>query len=112
MPNFETIIKRAEATGLPVAHIEFKDTKQKPAPGPPFLIYLSSEKQRGSDDKNRIREIRGSIELYTDRKPAPELEAKVEEEVLFDVDFEKYQTPIREENMIQTAYDFNLTQKK
>lgn len=112
MATLETIIQRAEATGLPVAHNEFVSTKQKPAPDPPFICWLSSERQRGSDDKNRIREIAASIELYTDRKEDPELEKRIENEVLFDVEFQKIQAKIEEENMVQTAYDFTITQKK
>ena len=112
MPTLETIIQRAEATGLPVAHNEFVDTKQNPAPEPPFICWLSSEKQRGSDNKNRIREIAASLELYTDRKEDPELEARIENEVLYDIEFQKYQAKIEDENMVQTAYDFNITQKK
>ena len=112
MPTLETIIQRTKAIGIPVAHIEFVDTKQKPAPEPPFICWLSTEKQRGSDDKNRIREISGSLELYTDRKEDPELESRIENEVLFDVEFQKYQAKIEDENMVQTAFDFNLTQKR
>lgn len=111
MLTFETILKRAEAVGIPIAFVEFRDTKQNPAPEPPFLIYLYTEKQRGSDDRNRIREISASLELYTDRTQDPELEAKIEKEVLSDVDFEKFPLPIHEENMFQTAYDFTIIQK-
>lgn len=111
MPTLETIIERAAGIGLPVAFVEFKDTKQNPAPEPPFLIYLYTEKQRGSDDRNRIREISASLELYTDRVQDPELEARIENEVLFDVDFTKFPLPIHEENMFQSAYDFTIIQK-
>ena len=110
-PTLETIISRAEAQGIPIAHNEFVATKQKPVPAPPFICWLSSEKRRGSDEKNRIKEVSGSLELYTDRKEDPELEEKIETEVLFDIPFQKYQAMIREENMVQTAYDFVTTEK-
>ena len=62
--------------------------------------------------KNRIREIDASLELYTDRKADPKLEARIEEEVLFDVEFLKQGVLIQSENMFQTAYDFSVVQKK
>ena len=79
---------------------------------PPFLVYLSTERQRGDDTKNRIREIEGSLELYTERKADPDLEKQIEEKVLFDVEFRKYQAQIPQEDTTQTAYDFTITQKK
>lgn len=68
MTTFEEIIKRAEGLGLPIARNQFTATNKKPVPDPPFLVYLSAERQRGDDTKNRIREIEGSLELYTERK--------------------------------------------
>ena len=74
MTTFEEIIKRAEGLGLPIARNQFTATNKKPVPDPPFLVYLSAERQRGDDTKNRIREIEGSLELYTERKADPDLE--------------------------------------
>ena len=83
----------------------------RPKMQPPFICWLSSEKQRGSDDRNRIKEISASIELYTDRKEVQALEELIETKVLFDIPFQKYQERIREENMVQTAYQFVTTEK-
>ncbi len=58
--TFEEIIKRAEGLGLPIAQNQFTGTNKKPVPNPPFLVYISTERQRGDDTKNRIREIEGS----------------------------------------------------
>ena len=80
MTTFEEIIKRAEGLGLPIARNQFTATNKKPVPDPPFLVYLSAERQRGDDTKNRIREIEGSLELYTERKADPDLEKQIEEE--------------------------------
>lgn len=44
--------------------------------------------------------------------PDESLEGRIEEEVLSDLPFRKYQTEITSENMVQTAYEFNITQKK
>lgn len=109
--RYERIIERAVALGLPIAEYEFRDTKKNPAPDPPFLIYFSSEDQTGTDAKNRIRRINGSIELYTDRNPDHNLERRIEREVLFDIEFHKTTAPIQSENMYQTAYDFIVVQK-
>ena len=77
MTTFEEIIKRAEGLGLPIARNQFTATNKKPVPDPPFLVYLSTERQRGDDTKNRIREIEGSLELYTERKADPDLEKQI-----------------------------------
>lgn len=112
MARYEQIVERAGQIGLPIAEYEFRDTKQNPAPDPPFLIYFSSEDQDGPDDFNAIRRIAASIELYTERKPDHSLEKRIENEVLFDVPFHKTTAPIQSENMFQTAYDFSVVQKK
>lgn len=111
MVTFEEVLQRAATLGLPIAHNEFVVTKATPAPDLPFLCWLSEESQRGSDDRNRIREISGSIELYTDRKPDEAIEKKIESLVLYDVAFTKNQVLIQNENMVQTAYDFQIVQK-
>lgn len=112
MTTLDDVLRRLATLGLPVAFREFKDTKKNPAPEPPFAVYLAQERQRGSDDKNRLREVSASIELYTDRAPDAALEKRIEEEVLFDVEFDKYQAEIKTENVVQTAYDFEILQKK
>ena len=109
--KYERIIERAVALGLPIAEYEFRDTKKNPAPDTPFRIYFCSEDQTGTDERNTIRKISGSIELYTDRKPDHDLERRIEREVLFDIEFHKTTAPIQSENMYQTAYDFNVVQK-
>lgn len=112
MLTIEEIIKRATAIGLPIAKNAWKKTAKKPVPDPPYIVYLVSESRRGNDTKNTICEIDGSLELYTDRTPDESLEGRIEEEVLFDLPFSKYQAEITSENMVQTAYEFNITQKK
>lgn len=112
MGKYEQVIERAQKFGLPVAEYEFRDTKKSPAPKPPFLIYFCSEDQNTTDAENvKIRQINGSIELYTDRTPDHDLERRIERDILFDIDFHKTTAPIQSENMYQTAYDFTVTQK-
>lgn len=112
MTTFEKILERAEGLKIPIAHNEFLKTNKTQLPDPPFMVWLSSERQRGDDKKNRVREIEGSLEIYTEKKADPTLEKKIEEEVLFDVEFRKYQATISSENTVQTAYDFTIIQKK
>lgn len=112
MPTFEAILERAEKLGLPMAKEKFVKTNKKPIPDLPYLIYLTEETQRGSDQRNMLREIDASLELYTDRKADEELERRIEKEVLFDISFRKDQATIESENMVQTAYEFAITQKK
>ena len=102
----------ASRNGGRVTKNAWKKTAKKQIPDPPYIVYLVSEDQRGDDNKNTIREIDGSIELYTDRTPDESLEGRIEEEVLSNLPFRKYQTEITSENMVQTAYEFNITQKK
>ncbi len=111
MTTFEEILDRAEKLGLPMALNEFTVTNSKPAPELPFICYLIDETRRGADQKNMIREINASFELYTDRYPDKEIEARMESEVLSDIAFTKNQVKIDSENMIQTAYDITITQK-
>ena len=114
MATLELILKRAEALGLPMAEDFFAEKKGKPLPTPPYICYLATTKERGHDFKNVLREVTGSLELYTDRKDNPELpmlQRRIEKEVLFDVEFRKYQAFISEENMEQTAYEFELLEK-
>lgn len=112
MPTIEEIIKRATAIGLPITKNAWKKTAKKQIPDPPYIVYQVSEDHRGDDNKNRIRKIEGSLELYTDRTPDESLEGRIEEEVLSDLPFSKHQAEITSENMVQTAYEFNITQKK
>ena len=109
--NFEGIVKRLEEKGLPVAHNEFVATSKNPIPSPPFFVWMAKETQRGGDTRNFLREISAAIELYTERRPDTELERWMETEVLRDVEFERFQTLIPDENIVQTAYQFTILQK-
>lgn len=111
-PTFEEIIRRAEALGYPITEFAFKGTKKDPVPEPPFIVYLRTVRSSGSDDRNRMDEIDGSIELYTARKPDRAIETRIEEEVLSDIPYQKDQAEIRNEGTVQTAYDFTILQKK
>lgn len=112
MVTLDMVLERASKLDIPMAYIQFDPNGQEEPPQPPYICWLSHERQRGRDDKNCIQEISASIELYTDQTVDQTLEKQIEEMVLYDVEFDKYQTAIEEEEMIQTAYEFEIVQKK
>ena len=111
MASFDSIIARAVSLGYPIAKNEFVITKKNPAPTLPFIVYVSQETQSGHDMKNCIKRTEAIIELYTDRTPDEAVEAEIEKRVLYDVEFDKLQTIIHDENMVQTAYEFIIVEK-
>ena len=54
--TLDTIIERFRKLNLPMALNEFTITSRTPAPTLPYICYLIDETQRGSDQKNMIRE--------------------------------------------------------
>lgn len=56
-------------------------------------------------------EIHAALELYTDKVADNSLEKEIEENVLFDVEYTKYQETIESEDMVQTAYEFTIYEK-
>lgn len=114
MPTFNEIITRATALGYPIAENEFVITKQTPPPTLPFICYQRIEHYKGTDDLVRLRTTEIALDFYTDRRLSESDIAKIAEfqrKVLFDLEYTKTQTFIREENMTQTAFDFSITEK-
>lgn len=111
MITFETLLARAEALGLPLARNEFVATKKNPAPEPPFIIWLRADTARGADNVSNILETNGAFELYTEGVDTA-LEARLENEVLQDVEYRRFQAPIPSENLTQTAYEVTILQKR
>lgn len=66
---------------------------------------------RGSDERILLHEIHAALELYTDKVADNSLEKEIEENVLFDVEYTKYQETIESEDMVQTAYEFTIYEK-
>lgn len=110
MTTYEDIIERVKALGIPTAEYEFTDTKQNPAPAPPFIAYFETESISGPDGFARIRDVTATVELYTDRDRDPELESKLEA-CFHDIDYTKTPAKISEENMFYVSYEFELKQK-
>lgn len=110
--RLETIIDRAKEMGLPLAKDAFRETKENPLPVPPYLVYIVPQVVgRGSDERILLHEIHAALELYTDKVADGSLEKEIEEKVLFDVDYTKYQDTIESEDMVQTAYEFTIYEK-
>ena len=110
--RLETIIKRAESLGLPIAKAAFRETRETPLPEPPYLVYITPQiNGRGGDDVILVHEIFAALELYTDKAANGELEKLIEEKVFFDTDYQKYQDTIEDEDMVQTAYEFTIYEK-
>ena len=78
----------------------------------PYLVYIVPQVVgRGSDERILLHEIHAALELYTDKVADGSLEKEIEEKVLFDVDYAKYQDTIESEDMVQTAYEFTIYEK-
>lgn len=102
------LTRRAESMGLPIAKNAFEGTLESPVPDLPYLVYLITRVVgRGADDINNLVAEDWSLELYTvaDDGAAAEIMERIENEVLFDVEYEKFIVPIEEEECFQTAYE-------
>lgn len=110
--RFDTILERLDAFGLPYAHLQFEDSETNPAPKPPVIVYLATVTPRGPDcGPAMLEQVEAAIELYTDY-PDSGLESRLEVEILEGVDFRKFQAVIDSENLVQTAYEFTILQKR
>ena len=115
--GFERIVSLLGELPCPVARVEFDEDAP---PAPPFVVWFESSHTRRpemSNGQRAVREVNASIELYTDiaETAAPErerIEKLIEHNVLSGVDFDKYQTQIYMENMVQTAYEFTIVEKR
>ncbi len=106
------IIKRAEALKLPIAENEFIKTKENPLPEPPYLIWYEDEvNAKGGDEVVLFKTRKIVLELYTDKVGDNELEKQIENSVLYDIKYNKFQAPIEGEDLVQTAYEFYVTEK-
>lgn len=106
------IISRAEALGLPIAENEFKKTKENPLPYPPYIIWYEDESLNISANNVVLLKKRNMVlELYTDKIVDKSLEKKLEQKVFYDIGHKKYQAPVEGEDLVQTAYNFVVTEK-
>lgn len=108
----DDIIARAAAIGLPIAKNEFRKTKESPLPRPPYLVWYEDEKEGlGADFATLYTKTKLVLELYTDKLANEEIEKKIEQAVLYDTEYRKFQALIQEEDLVQTAYEFTVVDK-
>lgn len=108
MATVETILKRCEGLGLPMAKNAFQGTLDDPVPPLPYIVYLlPHEKHRGADLINNIKESDMDLELYTaaDDAEREELAGRICSEVLFDLDHDDFVAPVAGEDCFQTAFE-------
>ena len=98
-----------EATGYPVAYLQFIETDNEPLPQPPFIVYLSAYSSNFMADNKVHKEIDNvQIELYTDKKDL------IAENKLADVlnenelPYSTTETFIESENLYQKIYEVRL----
>lgn len=102
------LTERAEKIGLPIAKDAFEGTLENPVPHLPYLVYaIHHTVSRGADTINNLVAEDWNLELYTvaDNEETAEIVGRIENEVLFDVDYEKFMAPIEDEECFQTAYE-------
>lgn len=95
--------------GLPVAYRKFVATPQKPAPAPPYLVYLFAYSgDLMADNANYLAVSNFQVELYTSVKSLAD-EKKVED--LFkslNLPYRKIEAWIESEKMCQVVYEIQL----
>ena len=103
-------LKELKASLEKIAPTAYRAFGKNNAVPPPFLCYfVDDEKHSGADDKNYIRDRLLIVELYTDKKD-PETEGKLDK--LFNgYEFEKYESWIEDEALLQVAYHLPITEK-
>jgi hypothetical protein len=109
------LTERVAAIGLPIAKNAFEGTLEDPVPDLPYLVYLTPHRSgRGADYLNNLVAEDWQLELYTvaDDEAAEELREKIRNEVLPDVEYEEYTTPIEEEGCFQTAFEVTAILRK
>ena len=77
---------------------------------PPFICYfVDSEAHSGADDKNYIKEPLIIVELYLDKKDL-EIEGRLDR-LFEEYEFDKYETWIEDEKLLQIAYHLPIIEK-
>jgi hypothetical protein len=98
-----------QATGFPVAYLQFQETENEPLPQPPFIVYLSAFSSNFMADNKVHHEVDVvQIELYTDKK---DLNAETKLATVLNDNELPYQTTetfIESENLYQKIYEVRL----
>ena len=103
LKELETALKD---TGYAVAYREFQDV----VPTVPYITWtVENERHYGSDMENHVGVLSVTVELYSNKKD-PDAEKKIES-ILSGVEFDKTETAIPEEQLLEIIYEFDLYTK-
>jgi hypothetical protein len=109
MMNLNELHNVLQATGYPVAYLQFQETENEPLPHPPFIVYLVAYSSNFMADNKVHHEIDVvQIELYTDKKDViaeTKLATILNENEL---PYSTTETFIESENMYQKIYEVRL----
>lgn len=98
-----------QATGFPVAYLQFVETENEPLPNPPFIVYLVAYSSHMMADNKVYKEIENiQIELYTDKK---DLDAENKLGTVLnehELPYSTTETFIESENLYQKIYEVRL----
>ena len=103
-------LKELKASLDKIAPTAYRAFGKNDAVQPPFICYfVDNEKHSGADDKNYIKEPLIIVELYLDKK---DLEIEGQLDKLFKgYKFEKYESWIEDEKLLQIAYHLSIVEK-
>lgn len=103
-------LKELKASLNKIAPTAYRAFGKNNAVPPPFICYfVDNEKHSGADDKNYIKEPLIIVELYLDKK---DLEIEGTLDKLFEgYEFEKYESWIEDEKLLQIAYHLPIVEK-
>ncbi len=103
-------LKELKASLEKIAPTAYREFGKNDAVHPPFICYfVDNEQHSGADDKNYIKEPLIIVELYTDKK---DLETEGKLDKLFDgYEFEKFESWIEDEKLLQVAYHLPIIEK-
>ncbi len=99
------LLQRLNNTGLSVTEIAFIKTPTYPA-----VVYFIDPSGEGSDDENLINNYDIRLELYS-QSVDKATEKLIEEDVLYDVEYDSVSGYINEQNLYYRFYTFSLSEK-
>jgi hypothetical protein len=107
--NLSDLKTLLQATGFPVAYLQFVETENDPIPDPPFIVYLSAYSSNFNADNKVYHPVDNvQIELYTDKK---DLIAENKVETVLnenELPFYTSETFIEQEKLFQKIYEVRL----
>lgn len=109
MTTAAVLTERAESLGLPITKNAFEGTLENPVPPLPYMVYLMPHTSTAGADSRPSNLLADDwrLELYTvaDDTAADKIRTRIEDKVLYDVDYQKYVAYIDSEECYQTAYE-------